>query len=111
VRSRPVADVPTEAPPLTQHSTSQAPEPEKPSSPKRTPSFEAALAAIRKAWGRPRRASNSPFTLNLNRTIEESEPSPVVAAPSSSPPAESAKALVIDAAAHREGARTVASEG
>jgi hypothetical protein len=102
VRSRPVADVPTEAPPLTQHSTAQAPEPEKPSSPKRTPSFEAALAAIRKAWGRPRRASNSPLTLNLNRTIEEPEPSPVVAAPSSPPPAESAKALVIDDAASRE---------
>jgi len=102
VRSRPVADVPTEAPPLTQHSTAQAPEPEKPSSPKRTPSFEAALAAIRKAWGRPRRGSNSPVTLNLNRTIEEPEPSPVVAAPSSPPPAESAKALVIDDAASRE---------
>jgi hypothetical protein len=28
VRSRPVADVPTEAPPLTQHSTAQAPDPE-----------------------------------------------------------------------------------
>ena len=65
---------------FSQHAAEPAVEPEKGSSQKRTASFEAALAAIRKAWGRPRRAANanlsSPLSLNLNRPIEEATASP-----------------------------------
>jgi hypothetical protein len=79
----PVAAVAAD-PALALHANEEAPEPEKPATHKRTPSFEAALAAIRKAWGRPRRGATSnlasPLSLNLNRTIEEpAAPSPVSA--------------------------------
>jgi hypothetical protein len=77
----PVAAVAAD-PALAPHANEKAPEPEKPATHKRTPSFEAALAAIRKAWGRQRGATSnlaSPLSLNLNRTIEE----PAAASPAS----------------------------
>jgi hypothetical protein len=89
---RPAAEVAPE-PALAPRRIEPVVEPEKPSGQKRTASFEAALAAIRKAWGRPRRATSSnlasPLSLNLNRPIEE----PTVAEAIAPPPVESAAAV------------------
>jgi hypothetical protein len=56
---------------------------------RRTASFEAALAAIRKAWGKPRRSlsdDGSPLRLNIAHTLPDpvSAPAPVMTEPVSS---------------------------